>query len=208
MPAPTGCPFHDTALAISTLLKRSWQVPGPDGRVPRTFHDKTHACLNATFHVEPPAEARFRHGLFAARKSYPAIVRLSSGVFEDDAKPDARGFALKLRDVEGELCEGAPAGQHDLILTSVTTLGMRDAADALALQEAVVRGKQTLTAKLLAWRFIFPGLNPRTFRWYYITSSQPLGSLNAVRREVYRRSAEYRRGSPLFPNDPPAKTRA
>lgn len=168
--ATSGCPFHRAAKAIAEISTRSWQPRRPDGSRPRAFHDKTHACLRGAFHVEPPADARWRHGVFATRRSYPALVRFSSSLSQRDWEPDPRGLAIKLRDVEGDVCEGAPPGQQDFVLANQSRFGLKNADDALCLFSRLDGRGAFTPAKAAAPGFIFASFRPDRIRWYYLAS--------------------------------------
>lgn len=93
-----------------------------DGKPARTFHAKSHACLNGELRLRSgtglPAA-----GLFAPEnlaKPHPTLVRLSNGVgfSQADKKVDVRGVGFKIKDVVGEPLPGAPAGVQDILFTN------------------------------------------------------------------------------------------
>lgn len=71
----------------------------------RAFHAKSHGCLKGEFRVASNLHPSLQHGLFKTPgKSYEVLGRFSNGVgfFQKDATADVKGFAFKVRNVEGE----------------------------------------------------------------------------------------------------------
>lgn len=165
---PESCPVdpsdRDELLAI---CRRTFQQPQVDGSLARQFHRKTHACLHATLTIDPPEDPALRHGLFARAGRYPALVRLSNSFFDDDAHPDARGMAIKLSGVEGEVCDGAPPGQQDFVLMNEAIGPARDAAEAMHLFRALDGIRRITAAAILAPQYAFPSILPWRIRWRY-----------------------------------------
>jgi hypothetical protein len=180
-----GCPLDPATAEVLAVLRRTFQRPGPDGSITRQFHVKTHACLRGVFQVEPADDPALRHGLFATPGRYPAVARFSSSFFEDDRTADGRGLAIKLEGVEGEVCDGAPAGQQDFVLLDQPTQPFRTAADALALFR-VLDGRSMTPARLLAPGYTFPGWNPRRVRWHYLRLLLATGWGHARNRDLAR----------------------
>jgi hypothetical protein len=69
----------------------------------RGFHAKVHAGLIAEFQVLADLPEHARHGVFAAPRTFPAVVRFSNGDshINRDRKREPRGVAIKLIGVEG-----------------------------------------------------------------------------------------------------------
>lgn len=168
MTGPVSCPVdaadRDELLAI---CRRTFQHPQPDGSLARQFHRKTHACLKAVLTIDPPDDPALRHGLFARPGRYPALVRFSSSFFDDDSHPDARGLAIKLSGVEGEVCDGAPVGQQDFVLMNEAIGPARDAAEAMHLFRALDGIRRISVAAVMAPRYLFPSVLPWRARWRY-----------------------------------------
>ncbi|WPZ32448.1 hypothetical protein T8K17_14485 [Thalassobaculum sp. OXR-137] len=168
MSRPVSCPVdpaqRDELLAICA---RTFQQPEPDGRLPRQFHRKTHACLRATLTVDPPEDPGVRHGLFARPGRYDALVRFSNSFFAEDNHPDLRGLAVKVMGVEGPVCDGAPPGQQDFVLMNAETGPARDASEALALFRALDGIRRATPFAVAAPRYMFPSLLPWRARWRY-----------------------------------------
>lgn len=161
------CPFHAHAIAVSAMCRRTFQRPRADGTMPRTFHDKTHACLAGEFHVEPAERAEYRHGVFAEKRMFRAEGRFSNSFFADDGHPDARGLAIKLTGVPGEVFEGAPPGQQDFLLVNHPTSPTGDAADTREFFSTLDGLKKITPARLFAFRYAMPSWNPFRARWRY-----------------------------------------
>ncbi|SMF41759.1 hypothetical protein SAMN06265365_11328 [Tistlia consotensis] len=177
----------DAATAeILERLRRTFQRPRSDGSLPRQVHDKTHACLTATFRVEPAAEPALRHGLFAEAARYPALVRFSNSLFQDDRWPDTRGLAIKLKGVAGSVCDGAPAGQHEILLADKPVQPFRDAAEATELFRVLDGIPSVTVLNMLGARYAFPALDPRRIRWHYLATLLATGWHTAADRDLAR----------------------
>jgi len=163
-----GCPMSHATEEILAICRRTFQRPGPDGSLPRQFHRKTYACLRGRFEVEPADDRWLRQGLFANPGRYDAIVRFSSSFFDDDRLADAGGIAIKLRGVEGAVCDGAPEGQQDFVLMSAPSGPARDAEEAVHLFAALDGVARVTPLSLAAPGYVFPSLDPRRIRWRYL----------------------------------------
>ena len=155
------CPLDATGDELVTIFRRTFQLPRPDGSLPRTFHELEHACLDGVFTVTPPADPALAQGLFARPGRYPALVRFSGGLLPDERLPDARGMAIALSDVEGEVCEGAVPGRQDFVMVDQSTPPMRDAADALVLFRAIDGHLKPTLARMLLPGAVMPRGRPR-----------------------------------------------
>ncbi len=70
----------------------------------RDAHAKATGCVRATFSVNGDIPKHFQHSVFAQPgREYQAWIRFSNGdmTVQADKKPDARGMAIKLLDVDG-----------------------------------------------------------------------------------------------------------
>jgi len=193
---PPGCPVAvmENILAIS---RRTFQRPRPDGSLPRQFHDKTHVCLRGEFRVEPSDQPSLRHGLFARPGRYAALVRFSNSFFDDDRMTDARGMAIKLDGVPGEVCDGAPAGQQDFVLIDQPRSAFRDATEAACLFAALDGGNPITLRRLAAPKYIFQGFDPRRIRWHYLAlllSTVWASRVGDLARLTYHSVTPYRLG--------------
>lgn len=85
------CPLEATGDELVTIFRRTFQLPRPDGSLPRTFHDLEHGCLDGVFTVPPPADPALAQGLFAR----PAGFR--------DGRPAAADALVLFRAMDGHL---------------------------------------------------------------------------------------------------------
>ena len=141
-------PPADEQLHIDSLiemLREKMKREYLAGHTLRDAHPKMHGCVKARFTVEPELDPSLQVGLFKAPKTYDAWVRFSNqdGTVSDDSKPDIRGVAIKLMNVEGaKLLDGEESCRtHDFILISHDAFVTKDAAEFDGLIQAVVAGR-------------------------------------------------------------------
>ena len=72
----------------------------------RSQHAKDHGCVRATVTIADGLPEHLRVGLFAAPRTYEALIRFSNSREPDDRKPDVHGMAIKLLDVAGDKLVG------------------------------------------------------------------------------------------------------
>jgi hypothetical protein len=91
--------FRRFANDIAAYQKKDAERNGPL----RGFHAKIHAGLSAEFQVLPDLPEHARHGVFAAARTFPALVRFSNGESRiyADSNHEPRGIAIKLIGVAG-----------------------------------------------------------------------------------------------------------
>lgn len=180
-----GCPVSERDRAdLLAILRRTFQRPRADGSLPRQFHAKTHGCLRGELVLDPPDLPSVRHGLFAQPGRYPALVRFSNSIFGDDRLPDMRGMAIKLRDVEGPVCDGAPDGQHDFLLVNEATAPGRNAADAMDLFRAIDGIRRISLTTVVPPRYLFPSILPWRWRWGYFWGMNLVGFRHLLGRDL------------------------
>jgi hypothetical protein len=194
-----GCPFHsEYSDELLEICRRTFQRPGPDGSLSRQFHAKTHACLKATLRIDPPDDPVLRKGLFAKPGCYEAFVRFSNAFFDDDSHPDLRGMGIKLRGVEGAVCEGAPSGQQDFVLMNSAIGPSKDAADAMEFFRALDGIRRATAVAILAPRYLFPSFLPWRMRWRHLTFLNGSGLRHLLGRDLaqmtYNSVTPYRLG--------------
>ncbi|MFK5923199.1 MAG: hypothetical protein QM496_13555 [Verrucomicrobiota bacterium] len=183
---PSACPFHRTAENISEICQRTFQRPDENGVQYRQFHRKTYACLKGKFVVEEVSDPALRHGLFSQPGSYPAAVRFSSSFFANDLLGDGRGMAIKLKGVEGEVCEDAPEGQQDFVLINQPVTPFADADEALCVFSALDGMKKVAPLKILAPKYLMSGNSPWSRRWHYLATSLDAGWRHLWCRDISR----------------------
>jgi len=111
-----------------------------NGRAFRDAHRKAHGCVQAKFTVLDKLPSKVAQGLFAAPKSYNAVVRFSngSGSSADDHSADGRGMAVKVMGVGGLklLDDEQSAGTQDFLMINHPVFFVRNAKDYVAFQKA------------------------------------------------------------------------
>jgi hypothetical protein len=110
------------------------------GTTQRFVHGKSVGAIKAELTVDLDLPAEFRHGVFKAARSYPAWIRLSNSAQHPaaDKKLDARGFAIKLMNVDGKslLSQEGDASTQDFVLLSRPTFFNRDTKEFHAFVQA------------------------------------------------------------------------
>ena len=103
VPADEGRLIRDMAAILQEKMSKDYRK----GLTRRDAHPKNLACLQAEFRVEANIPAALKVGIFAAPRTYPAWIRISSssGRIQSDKAKDVRGFAIKIMGVEGERFE-------------------------------------------------------------------------------------------------------
>jgi hypothetical protein len=107
--------------------------PGPDRR---GEHPKQHAGLWATFRVAEDIPDGMRVGLFAAPRSYTAIVRFSNGRGEDDTKPEVHAMGVKVLVPDG----AGPPRMQDFIVADHSVFFARNVQHVFEFLVATVNG--------------------------------------------------------------------
>ena len=99
----------------------------------RDAHAKATGCVRALFSVNGDIPARYQHSLFREpARQYEAWVRFSNGdmLVQKDAKPDARGMAIKVMGVDGErIAPELPGTSQDFIMTNTPAFFNRNVFD-------------------------------------------------------------------------------
>lgn len=125
----------------------------------RTLHRKQLLGLQGSFAVLADLPGHARHGLFAAQRSYPAWVRLSNGGtdVQADRKPDIRGFAIKIRGVNGPAALGVGAtDSQDFLLINHPAFAFAGADEFVGLVKNLSKGPGALLGYLVS-RYGFLG---------------------------------------------------
>ena len=108
--------------SIERLMRDKLEKDYPPEGTRRDAHPKHTGLLEATFAVEANLPAELRIGLFAEPRTYQAWIRTSSASArpQSDAIGDVRGFAIKLRGVDGEkIPESDEPQTQDFVLLSM-----------------------------------------------------------------------------------------
>ena len=119
----------------------------------RGFHAKMHAGFLAEFQVLADLPEHARYGVFAAPRTFPALVRFSNGDshINRDRTPEPRGIAIKLIGVEGRklLVGHEDDVTQDFLATSHSvTAAVRDVTQFIAFVKAARGNKIGLIPKL------------------------------------------------------------
>ena len=153
---------------ISTICRRTFQLPDAHGVVGRTFHRKTHVFLKATLTIPGNLPEEIAHGLFASPRTFEAWVRFSPSLFSSDRKPDAQGMAVKLLDVPGATCRLDIPGEHDLVLINQPAFLFADEAEALDYFRKLDGCGPLTSFNVAPPGFVVPGPDPRRIRWRFV----------------------------------------
>jgi hypothetical protein len=93
-------------LAATAVIEnyRNAKISGLGAKALRDQHAKQHGCVRATFTVHDDLPPELSVGVFRPGAKYDATIRFSnaSGEVHADRRPDGRGMAIKLYDVEGD----------------------------------------------------------------------------------------------------------
>jgi hypothetical protein len=147
---------------ISSPIRR--RTPPRTGR--SALHAKIHAGFIAEFQVLADLPEHARHGVFAAPRTFPAVMRFSNGDshINPDGKREPRGIAIKLIRVEGrKLLPGKEdAVTQDFLATSHSvTSTVRDVTQFIAFVKANRLPKPLMFARMIftlgpseTWRIV------------------------------------------------------
>ena len=122
-------------------------------RVLRDAHPKMHGCVKAEFSVDGDLPPELAVGVFARARTFPAWVRFSnaSSTVQPDIKPDIRGAAIKLMDVNAQDRTDSP--NQDLLLISDSRFLSKDVAEFDGLVKSLIGGASRARWFLLThWR--------------------------------------------------------
>jgi catalase len=187
--------YTASTIASAVALIEGAQKPGDVHH--RDVHAKAHGCVKATVQVGD-VDARLRHGLFAANRTYKAWIRFSSGDTRQQADKvrDARGFALKVMGVPGEkLLEAEKDEQtQDFIMINSRTFFVRTLADYAGFMRTMGDGSR--------YSWFFGGSSPDPRRWRLRELLLAIKTLKAAPRSPldpqYHSLSAYALGPDLF----------
>jgi len=134
-------------------LRAKMQRDYAETRTLRDAHPKMHGCVRGEFSIVPDLPSELGIGVFKQPRTFPVWVRFSNqnGTVSADSKPDIRGVAIKLMDVEGaRLLPDGPVGTtQDFILISDSRFVTSNVAEFDGLVRALIGG-----AIPTAWYFL------------------------------------------------------
>lgn len=140
------------ARAVVAMQRRKNEKYGPG----RALHRKGLVAALGQLRVLPDLPPAARHGLFAQAGMHPVWVRLSNGSLEkqSDRRPDIRGFAFRVYDVEGESALGGRTEHQDFSLINQRAFAFATSEPFIGL--VLAAGESP--AALLKWMFKTFGL--------------------------------------------------
>ncbi len=131
----------------------------------RALHRKQLLGLHGSLEILPDLPEYARQGLFATPATYPVWVRLSNGGTDrqGDRKPDVRGFAIKVRDVDGPSALGpGPAMSQDFLLINHPAFAFAGADEFVGLVKNMAKGPGALLGYLVSRYGIFGAMGLMT----------------------------------------------
>ncbi len=149
IPADEWDDIQRVVQVLELILTRS---QAKSGQFRADVHVKTHGYAHGQFQVLPSLPHELAQGLFAGEGVYPAVVRFSNAASQPqpDAIPDARGMAIKLLSVKGDLIsvdeQGVPA--QDFIMINHPVFFARNVKDYLRLEQVLVQADNNPLATL------------------------------------------------------------
>ena len=130
--------FAGFATRIQEIIKKL----NKDGDPHRGFHAKPHGAMSGELKILPGLPEYAQFGMFKDAKTYPCYVRFSNGVGVQvsDARPDVRGFAVKVVGVPGKkLLDGEESAlTQDFLSTNSPVSLARNAKQFMAFANANV----------------------------------------------------------------------
>ena len=166
--APPGDEADDIRRAIDALEKILKQSRERSGRLQGDVHVKVHGCATGQFQVLPNLPAELAQGLFAAERTYSAVVRFSNAASQPqpDFVPDGRGMAIKLLEVEGERLssEVRGAATQDFVMVNHPVFLARNVKDYLRVEQVLATAKDD---KLATARDALTGRDWNPLNWHW-----------------------------------------
>jgi hypothetical protein len=124
----------------------------------RALHRKQQLGLQGSLEVLSGLPGHARHGLFISPGTYEAWIRLSNGGTDrqSDRKPDVRGFAIKVRGVDGPGALGSgPAASQDFLLINHPAFAFAGADEFVGLVKNLTKGAGALLGYLVSRYGVF-----------------------------------------------------
>lgn len=170
----------ETARRLVNDLQRTYAASN-GGAIHRAFHVKSHAGLNATFHVHDDIPVSARLGVFEAPREYPAQVRFSNGfsAAQWDFRPDVRGFAVRLLGVEGPRLLPDERQDQDFLGLNVSYMPFCNIMDFAMISTSAAKNPLRAVVDILRQMGVLGGL--RVLLW----SLRLLRPISSVATETY-----------------------
>ncbi len=108
----------------------------------RGLHRKQLLALKANFEVLSDLPPYAKQGLFAKPAKYDAWIRLSNGGMrvQSDSAPDIRGFALKVRGLNGPGALGSTTDHQDFLMINLPAFSSPKSKEFVELVSALAKG--------------------------------------------------------------------
>ncbi len=195
---------------MAEYMREHWRP----GNYQRAGNTKTHGVVRGQVTIRPDLPARFRHGVFAEPRTYPAWVRFSGPGPDWPRDIDDVGFvscAIKLMGVPGPKLLPDEAHTQDFLSICTPTFVTPDTRANARLQDWILKGRPLFYFTDPSDSHLLDGLmqslwnktqsNPLGER-YWSCVPYLLGEGQAMMYSVYPRSKVYRR-IPRLPLRPP-----
>ncbi|MCB1167873.1 MAG: catalase [Leptospiraceae bacterium] len=126
----------------------------------RALHRKQVLALKANFEVLGDIPDHARHGLFAFPGNHEAWIRLSNGSMsiQPDSVGDIRGFAVKVRGLEGQGALGGPVNCQDFLLINLPAFSSPKSAQFVSMVGALAQGSGALVKHMISTYGFFKGI--------------------------------------------------
>lgn len=126
----------------------------------RALHRKAHLGLAGELEVLPDLPPHARQGLFAAPGKHEVWVRLSNGGADPqpDRQPDIRGFAIKVRNLDGAGALGERTDAQDFLLIDRPAFAFPGSDEFVGLAMNAVQGPWPLVKYLVRRYGLLDGL--------------------------------------------------
>jgi hypothetical protein len=147
----------------------------------RFLHRREIIGAAGSFEVFADLPEHAAHGLFRVPASYRAVVRLSKGSMdiESNAKPDIRGFAIRVTGLSGPGALGGTTDHQDFLLINHDVFGARDSDEFVDIACHAAKGQLALLWHLL--RAYGPAVAFRKLKALATTLGKPFAGYAAER---------------------------
>ena len=148
--------FQGYGEQLVAIQRRTAERAGPG----RALHRKQHLGIRASVEVLGDLPEHARHGMFASPGRRDAQIRLSngSGGPAPDKRPDVRGFAIRVLEVNGAGALGTPTAAQCFVLINSATFAFPNTEDFMGVVIAASRGPLPVLRHLIKRHGLFGGL--------------------------------------------------
>lgn len=149
IPADEAEAIQYVVQALELILARNH---AKSGHVRAEVHVKTHGYARGEFNVLPNLEDELAQGLFASDGTFAAMVRFSNsfGRIQSDAIFDARGMAVKVLGVSGEMIQvdEQRGPTQDFMMINHPAFFAGNVKDFLRMEQVLVQAGDSMLATL------------------------------------------------------------